>query len=131
MEGVWRTVVRGPHLMVDGMILTVLGLGSITAKVIMSNCNHWDNLFCFHFYGDQRVCAIQTLEEDSETLIDDNADTCVNLTGTNGCGMDQVFVLLCFGMDFMTVLRRRIVDWTFWALNFLMIPDRSQIYTVN
>ena len=46
---------------------------------------------------------INGVEEESETLIDDDADTCVNMTGTNGCGMDQVFVLLCIELDFMTV----------------------------
>ena len=36
-------------------------------------------------------------EEESETLIDDDADTCVNLTGSDGCNVDKVqssFILL-------------------------------------
>ena len=30
------------------------------------------------------------MEEESETLIDDDADTCVNLTGSDGCRKDRV-----------------------------------------
>ena len=33
---------------------------------------------------------INGLENDSETLVDDNADTCVNLTGSDGCKHDRV-----------------------------------------
>ena len=33
---------------------------------------------------------INGMEEESETLIDDDADTCVNLTGSDGCKMDRV-----------------------------------------
>ena len=33
---------------------------------------------------------INGVEEDSETLIDDDADTCVNLTGSDGCKKDRV-----------------------------------------
>ena len=33
---------------------------------------------------------INGVEEDSEALIDDNADTCVNLTGSDGCTVDRV-----------------------------------------
>ena len=29
-------------------------------------------------------------EEESETLIDDDADTCFNLTGSDGCKVDKV-----------------------------------------
>ena len=34
---------------------------------------------------------INGAEEESETLIDDDADTCVNLTGSDGCTMDMVW----------------------------------------
>ena len=33
---------------------------------------------------------INGVEEESETLIDDDADTCVNLTGSDGCRKDRV-----------------------------------------
>ena len=33
---------------------------------------------------------INGVEDESETLIDDDADTCVNLTGRDGCKMDKV-----------------------------------------
>ena len=33
---------------------------------------------------------INGLGEESETLIDDDADTCVNLTGNGGCKRDRV-----------------------------------------
>ena len=36
---------------------------------------------------------INEVEEESETLIDDDADTCVNLTGSDGCTMDRVWNL--------------------------------------
>ena len=36
---------------------------------------------------------ISGIEEESETLIDDDADTCVNLTGSDGCKMDRVWNL--------------------------------------
>ena len=36
---------------------------------------------------------INGVEEESETLIDDDADTCVNLTGSDGCKMDRVWNL--------------------------------------
>ena len=42
-------------------------------------------------------------EEESETLIDDDADTCVNLTGSNGCTMDRVWNLYCLGSNWLVV----------------------------
>ena len=36
---------------------------------------------------------INGIEEESETLIDDDADTCVNLAGSDGCGKDKVWNL--------------------------------------
>ena len=33
---------------------------------------------------------INEVEEDSEILIDNDADTCVNLTGSDGCKKDRV-----------------------------------------
>ena len=36
---------------------------------------------------------INGVEEESETLIDDDADTCVNLTGSDGCTMDRAWNL--------------------------------------
>ena len=34
---------------------------------------------------------INEMEEESETLIDDDADTCVNLTESDGCRKDKVW----------------------------------------
>ena len=34
--------------------------------------------------------TINGVEEESEILIDDDADTCVNLTGSDGCKSDKV-----------------------------------------
>ena len=33
---------------------------------------------------------IKGVEEESDTLIDDDAETCVKLTGSDGCTMDRV-----------------------------------------
>ena len=48
---------------------------------------HW--LIHFFFKSAPRM-HINGVEEDSEALIDDNADTCVNLTGSDGCTVDRV-----------------------------------------
>ena len=44
-------------------------------------------------------------EEESETLIDDDADTCVNLTGSDGCKNDRVWNLIIMFYLQMTVYR--------------------------
>ena len=36
---------------------------------------------------------INEIEEESENLIDDDADTCVNLAGSDGCRKDRVWNL--------------------------------------
>ena len=42
---------------------------------------------------------INEVEEESETLIDDDADTCVNLTGSDGCRKDKVWnIFMYLGM---------------------------------
>ena len=39
---------------------------------------------------------INGVEEESETLIDNDADTCVNMTGNDGCKMDRIWNLFLF-----------------------------------